>query len=263
MADFWVAGPFPTVASLIVRPAQNLSRGKTITVSASTPLTLYPAENLVDGSTDSVFRVSETAVTFKVDLGGSVTPALLGLCNTSLDEGLLIGVTGSLNADLSSPVLSVEFAARTPNCWIDLRGGAAMRYVRLTITGNSHPVTIGELVVATATVLDGAIDAGHEALMQSYHERSFTDAGVVSKVSAGVNTRALKVSVVLTETERAAVEAVFDDAGLTGERMFFIPDSRDNDLWMVDLPAVREITRLNQRESALTLELVEQSAGAL
>jgi len=252
---------------LIVSPnvGTNYTRGKTVTIQSGTPLPRYPATNLVDDSADSVFRISERQFDLYVDLTTSRTPDVLALFNHNLDPTKLVSVyVGASPATLS---LVGSFAAGRVNGWLDLRAFPARtgRYWRIKIaTDNSTTITLGELVIGSAYILEGVLAENWGRGTKYFVERAFTDEFLPYKMHAGARQRQVQLSFIMDAASRAKIEAVFDDAGTTGNRVVVIPDTGKNDPYFIDWPARRAIGfPQSDRQTKIDLLLTEQSMGVV
>lgn len=272
MPDYWTVGYnndaanplFPVVRTLVCKPSLYYSEGRTPTYVSGTGLTNYPAAQMTDGSLQVAARIAETTLQFTLDLGSLVTPNFIGFFNTNIDEGLVVQVEGASNSSFTNAELRAGVAARQPNFWLDLRGfNVSVRYIKVTVTGNSRAVAIGEFIVGAADIYNGVIDAGHEVDIKAWQERHATDYGVAARVISGSISRTLNVSLLIVEEERTTLEAALEHAGLNGGRVVVVPTTNDNDIWLCEMGVLREIVRRNHRESVVRLELLEESPGVI
>ena len=82
-------------------------------------------------------------------------------------------------------------------------------------------------------------------------------------VHSGTMTRSVNLDLVLYPEDAEIFEAVFDEVGVSGGRVFFVPDAIAGECYLLDWAAVHDHTVPNARETQLTLDLVEQNAGVL
>lgn len=263
---------FPASKTLIVSPTRgtNLSDGKTVTLDDGTLFnSAYPLSNLTDGKGRTVCRLSTNYGRIVIDLGAAHSPDLLAVVNHNLDDGLVLGVLGSNNSDMSSPSLVGGIAAtKDPVIWIDLRGFAfsPSRYWSIEVTEaspNSVGLTFGEIIIATADAFDGIIDPDHEAVWKTFRERSFTEYGLPYSMSSGAIQRALRLGLTLFTDDMDTIEEIFDDAGTNGERVLVIPDSRIHEAYFVEWASQLDRTRENEWIEKGSLELLEESFGVV
>ncbi len=274
--DYWTFGingddgatpVFPASRLLIVSPnvGTNYSRGRAVTMVTGTPLANYPTTKLTDDSADSILRIAETTIELYVDLGVSRTPDVLALLNHNLDPSIPVRVYYTDNP--ASFTALASFAAGKVNAWLDLRGFPARtaRYWKIkTDTGNSAPVSIGEIVIGSAMVMEGSISENWSRAAKYFIERAFTEEMLPYKMHSGARARQLHMAFVMNPTNRAIIEQVFDDAGMTGNRVLVIPDTRKNDPYFIDWPNRRQINFPESlREAKVDLVLTEQSVGVL
>lgn len=267
-----MGGGFPPAKTLIVSPTRGtvLSHGIVPTLAnGSLFSSAYPLSNLTDGYGRTVCRLSTPYGRIVLDLGAAYIPDLLAVVNHNLDAGLVLGVKGSNNSDLSSPALVAGFAATSdPVIWLDLRGFAfsACRYWGIEVTEaepNSVGLAFGDILIATADAFEGVIDPDHEVQGRTFRERSFTEYGLPYSISSGARQRGLRLGLTLFTDEMDSVEAIFDDAGTNGRRVLVIPDSRVHEAYYVEWASQLDRARENQWVEKGSLELQEESFGVL
>ncbi len=270
--DYWTTtdpAAFPASRIMIMSPnvGTNYSRGKAVTLVAGTALTNYPASNLVDDSADSPLRISERQFDLYVDLTVDRTPNAVALFNHNIDATRVVEVY--VGPSPASFTRIASFAAGTINGWLDLRAFSTSsrtgRYWRIKIsTNNSIPVTMGELVIGNAFVLEGVLSENWNRASKYFIEREFTEEMLPYKMHSGARARQLQMSFIMDPTNRSYIEQTFDDAGITGNRVVVIPNTRKNDPYFIDWPSRRQINfPQSLRESKIDLTLTEQSVGVI
>ncbi len=250
---------FPTGVVLMAPPSQVWSLGAAITINEPVISSEYGKTRLVDGSMDVPCRCAWGTVQITLDLGQARTPNLLGIFNHNIDPGRVIGVTNTAG-------LNRGFGARDPNCWLDLRGfPTTARYWTIAINSNSVPVSIGEIVLATATVFsDGFWDDSFTEHLIYPGYRDLTEYLKTYLSASGALARTADASVRVNETDRAALAAIFTEAtAMNGRRVVVVPSSRINDIWYCEWPTLEEVTFENVAERTLSLPLVEQVGSVL
>lgn len=252
---------------MVVSPniGTNYSRGKTVTMLTGTPLANYPVTNLVDDSADLPLRISERQFELYVDLGATRTPDVLALFNHNLDRTALVQVLAGPSPGFATPV--GNFTAGYNNGWLDLRGmtNRTGQFWKIRITAdNSVPVTLGELVIGSAYVMEGVLSENWKRSARYPVSREFTEEMLPYKMQSGSRQRQLQLNFILDPTNRAIIETVFDDAGVTGNRVVVIPDTGKNDPYFIDWPSRREINFPESlRQTKVSLLLTEQSVGVI
>lgn len=274
-ADFWADAapfggrPYPRTLVMIPSSGTNYARGRAVTLTAGTVLTNYPLANLTDDSMQTVARFAETAVTFSLDLGGVVPIDAVAILNHNFDPGLILQVFVSTDpAFPSASTQQIGVAAARPNMWVDLRTFVTTgRYIRIRtplLTANSVPISIGEVVVGTLADLEGVVEPEMIRVKQYWAERQLTEELLSYRTLSGVISRGLEIGFSMDPTARAVLEAIFDDAGLTGYRVPFVPDSTKNDLYFLDWPASRDTEYVqSDRHTVLRLTVMEETPGVL
>ncbi len=243
--DYWAGSSFPPVRTLLGSPADNFSRGRTVTpLAGSVAVSAFPLLNATDDTAQSVSRLTGVTGGWVVDLGSARSPLAIAVFNHTFDEGRVIGTRGSNNSDLSSAVVSAGFAAAPFGCWLDLRGFSFVpaRYWSIEIeTVNSVALQLGEIVIALPDAYEGVImeeSLDAETTFYQSHERS--EHGARVGVTSGVASRRVQMRLRMSPAERVAFEGLWDEAGLTWQRVLVVPDSRVNECYWVDWPVRRE-----------------------
>ena len=265
-----VYGGLPANRALIMVPSTgtNFSRGKTVTMVSGTPLTNYPASNLTDDTTQTAMRLIETAFDLYIDLGQAQAIDGVAILNHNLDPGLVLQVYFA-DSTLWASGEQIAVSAVRPNLWIDLRNFPVnRRYVRIRTAltgGNSKPVAISEVVVASMEELKGVIEPESlEKSTQFWTAREFTEELIPYRMTSGVFTRRLDLSLEMDVITRDILHAVFEDAGMTGYRVLLIPDSTKNDAYWIDWPDRRETNfPQSDRVTRMRLSLTEETPGVL
>lgn len=249
---------FPRVVAMLARPSQIWSLGKTVTANAPVLSSLYPLSRLTDGSMDQPARVPYGTVQFTVDLGATRTPNLVGLLNHNIDHGRVIGV-------MNEAGLLRGFGARDPNCWLDLRGfPTTARYWTFAINSNSTPVSLSEIVIATADLFeDGLFEGEFIEELEYPQQRELAEYNQQYISISGGLLRKSSASLKVNATDQAKIDAVFAEVGVSGGRVLMVPSSRVNDIWYLDWPAESPYTYPNQTERKLPLTLQEQVGAVL
>lgn len=248
---------FPPASVLIAPPSQVHSLGRTVSANAPVLSADYPLSRLVDGSLaqPARFAFGTVQVTVTTD---SVTPNIFGILNHNLDPGLVIGVTN--NAGLNR-----GFSVRDPNCWIDLRGfSTTATSWTVVINGNSLPVSLGEIVVATGTEFPGVIEL---PFSEEIHYPGYRDRTEYQKLylsASGAMVRRLPLQLRLSRDQFTLLDAMWEEVGTTTDaRMVVVPSTRVNDIWLAELQGRSEFTFENVAEETVTFDLLEESGGVL
>ena len=249
---------YPPGAVLIAAPSQVWSRGAAVTANAPVLSSDYGLAKLVDGSLSGATRFPFGTVQITVDLGQTRTPNLVGILNSNIDPGRVIGVTNEAG-------LARGFGARDPNCWLDLRGfPTTARYWTFAVNSNSIPVSLCEIVIATATVFsDGFSENAFEENLEFPGTRNLTEYLKQYVTKSGAVKRTASLASRLSEADRAALAAITDEVNVQGGRVVVVPDSGINDLWYVDWPLEDPTEYTNVAERRLTLPLTEQVGSVL
>jgi hypothetical protein len=248
---------FPIVRTLIVPPSQLWSAGATA-AWAGAAVERYPASRATDGSSARATRSVYTTDQLTVTLSGSQTPNIFGVLNHNIDYDLV--------AAFSAPGLLRGAAARRPSFWLDLRGfPVTTNSFTLAVNGNSRPITIGELVIATGFEFDGVLRALPDEDIYAPQERGLLEYGKVAISASGSIVRTISLELVLDAAQRALFEQVADEAGLSGDKVIIVPDSRKNDIWFVNWPDVYEVDypKSDIADMAVRLTLTEENGGVV
>jgi hypothetical protein len=254
-------GVFPRGAVLMAAPSQMHSLGVTVTINGPIWSSEYGKGRLVDGTLDQPCRCAWPTVQIMLDLGQNRTPNLVGVLNHNIDPGRVIGVTNNVG-------LARGFGARDPNCWLDLRGfPSTARYWTFAINNTSVPVSIGEIVIATATEFCHGLWDGEPGFTEKLAYPGFRDMTEYRKnyvSTSGAVVRTADPSVRLEEADRVKLAAIFTEVlSITGRRALIVPSTRVNDIWLCDLPTVEEATFEDPQLRTLTLPLYEVVGAVL
>lgn len=229
------------MAGLIVaHPLENLLRSAlSVTVTTGTPLTDYPATKLYDGVWHGGLRVEGTDLDVEIELASAQSIAFAALLNSN------VTVAASLQAHTSAswgtPDVDLAFAVPTltPDGFFSspylTPASAAKAFIRLHITGNDEPISIGELFIAsTLRSLDltfvhpgvtGALVGGRTAyetpagVMLAYERRT-----PVKEISGVIRTN--------HTTERAVIEDLLAASRYGARPIPCVPRTDENDAWM-------------------------------
>jgi len=242
-------------------PSQVHSLGAPVTLNGPVVSGEYSRAHLVDGSLDQPCRMGWGTVQITLDLQQTRTPNLVGVLNHNIDFDRVIGITNEAG-------LNRGFGARDPNCWIDLRGfPTTARYWTLAINENSHPVSIGEIVIATATVFGDGLWDGEPGFTEKLSYPGFRDATEYLKAyvsSSGAIVRTAEPTLTLSEADRVKLAAIFTEVmTVTGRQVLIVPSSRLNDIWLVDWPVLEEATFENPLLRTMNLALYEAVGAVL
>lgn len=247
---------FPPACSLFAPPSAVHSIGADVTANSPILSADYPLSRLVDGSMSQPCRFPFGTVQIMISTS-SITPNIFGVLNHNLDPGLIIGVSN--NAGLNR-----GFSVRDPNCWIDLRGFPTTAATwTLIINGNSLPVSIGEIVIATGSEIKGSIEA---PLKEEIFFPGYKDELEYQKVwlsASGAMVRRLPLPLVLTREEYAILDPMLDEIGVSGGRLIVVPSTLVNDIWFAEIQNRNDFTFRNPAEVSVNMELVEESGGVL
>jgi hypothetical protein len=250
---------FPPGVVLMAAPSQIHSIGAGVTVNTPVLSPDYGARCLVDSLTDRPMRSVFETVSITLDLGATYTPNLVGIIGHNIDHGRVIGVT---NED----GLARGFGGRDPNCWLDLRGfPTTARYWTIFVNSNSVPVSMCEIVIATASVFsDGLWVGGFTEKLAYPGYRDLTEYLKTYVSASGALTRTADPSLQVDEADRQQLAAIYDEV-LTppGGRVLVVPNSRLNDLWYVEWPSAEEASYPNTILRTLRLPLYEPPSAVL
>lgn len=258
---FTVTGPqatldpvprFPKGVVLIAAPSQVHSLGQPVTLNCPVISSDYTVERLADGRTDRVMRAAWETMAITIDCGEPCTPNLLGVLGHNIDHGRVIGVTNDAG-------LARGFGGRDPNCWIDLRGfPTTARYWTVFVNVNSVPVSMCEVVIATATVFEDGFWEGEFTEQVKYPGyRDQTEFLKTYLSASGAINRSASPNVRLSEEDRVKLAAITEEVMTTGGRVLVVPSSLINDIWYCEWPPLEELTYPNQRLRTLSLPLYE------
>lgn len=249
---------FPRAASLIASPSQVWSYGAAVSANAPIISAEYPRTLLVDGSVAEACRFAFGTVQITIDLGTTRTPNLVGILNSNIDTGRVVGVTNEAG-------LARGFGGRDPNCWLDLRAfPTTARYWTFAINSNSVPLALSEIVIATATVfVDGLFEDGFTENLSypGYREQTEYLKNYIS--ASGALARSTEVRIRAAGSDRAALDAVFAEVGVSGGRVLLVPSTRLNDIWFMEWPSSSASTFQNPHERGYGLTLPEQVGSVL
>lgn len=246
---------FPPTRTLIVPPSQNYSFGAT--ASLSSPKPNYPASKAVDGTLGGYCRSNYGTDALVIDLGGAQSPNIFGVFQHNIDAGLVCSFQASNGMNRGA-------AARRPHFWLDLRGfpPTAQSY-QLGVNGNSRPLIIGEVVIATGFVFTGSLSAYVDEQTLFWQERREFEFGKMAISASGSLTRMGTLAMSVTAAELVQLDQVFEEAGSSGERVVVVPDTRRNDIWFVEWPANKDVRYRQTDQDAIevVIPLVEESGG--
>lgn len=264
MSNYWVDGPFPPSAILVLPPSAHWSYGCAVTLDAGTALANYDDLSvLTDGLGQHVVRLNETTGTFTVDLGSARLPNILALVNHNFSH---VRVKASTSNTMSPLLLDVQFDCRQPVAWLDLRLLASnIRYLQITgiVTVDSATVALGEIVVGLASEFVGGISS----LDVSYvtpkgadpSESWMLDTAHASEIAS----RLVQVAF-LFSTDISRMEAILDEAALGGRNFLFCPVSRWDEAFWLDWPGGYDATLNDARRTTLnTMNLPEEVFGLI
>jgi len=244
---------FPRGVVMMAAPSQVHSLGKVATLNCPVISSDYPTSCLTDGKTDRPMRAAWETMAVTLDLGSAYTPNLLGVLGHNIDHGRVIGVSNEAG-------LARGFGGRDPNCWIDLRGfPTTARYWTVFVNVNSVPVSMCEIVIATATVFsEGLWSGGFTEKLQYPGYRDLTEYLKTYLSASGALTRAADTTLQVDEADRLKLAAIYDEVMVSSEqRVLVVPNSRLNDLWFVEWPALEAATYPNQVLRTMNLPLYE------
>lgn len=256
---------FPPSTVLIVPPSQNHSRSAAAAL-ANPKLPYYPASRAVDGTVGTHARSLFGTDTLTVNLGTAQTPNIFGVFQHNVDWGRVCGLQASAGSGFGTLLLDRGAAARRPHFWLDMRGfPATAQYWRLVVNGNTKPLILGEIVVATGFAFTGSLLNPPRTALQGWQERAELEYGKVAVSASGSYTRALELTLSMTGAQMDQLEQVFDEAGGSGERVIVVPDTRRNDIYFVEWPSRKaaRYERTDQDEIRVSLSLVEESGGVV
>jgi hypothetical protein len=247
---------FPSGVVMIAAPSQVHSLGAAASLNCPVVSSDYPTSCLTDGQTDRPMRASWDTMSVTLDLGGTFTPNLLGLLGHNIDHGRVIGVTNEAG-------LARGFGGRDPNCWIDLRGfPTSARYWTIFVNSNSVPVSICEIVIATATVFQHGLWVGGLTEKLSYPGyRDLTEYLQTYISMSGALVRSTDTSLQVDEQDRLKLAAISSEVLVSGGRVLVVPNSRINDIWFCEWPVIEEATYENQVLRTMGLPLYEPPAS--
>jgi hypothetical protein len=253
---------FPPVRTLIgVDPPGLLT--PSLVAGVSYDATRYPLTNLVDRTSKTAWRSSDPIVAIRFDLGYAAAIDYVGVIGHNVDRdgrfsihasgstALLGFPPGSMVDDEFSEswsndlVLSRAFGVRYPNCWVDTRTAAGVattaRYWQLHVYNNTRPVTISEIVIGTATGFEGIITAPFAAQHEAQQTRDLMEYGQAYVSATGAVLRKMDLALTVRGEDVSTFHAVCQNAAIS-ERVIVIPDSRKNDIWMIEWPNLRQTT---------------------
>jgi len=257
---------FPPVRTFIVHRSNWYSRTASVSLVSGTLFSSeYPLSNLLDGLTGPVTRFATTSVRLTVTLVGTQNTNILGLLNHNLDPDLLI------QPYVNGVALDRTFSVAYPNCWIDLRGfddplatGIAASSVGFSVSGNSRPIAISEVVVAGAYLFNGTIEPPLNYSFDFKTVRRRTEYGALLEAGSGVVGRQMPLNLRVNLTELGYLQSIWDDVGEHGEFVPVVPTTRVNDIWCVRWPATRAMTYpLDGQYVKVPLTLIEEPGGVL
>lgn len=250
---------FPPVRTLIVPASQWYSREASATLSGE--LTAYPASSAVDGSRAEAARSSFGSATLTIDVGSSVDVNILGVLHHNVDVTRIFG--------FSSGSFLRGAAARHPNFWVDARTLAGNNLTgqvfNFFVTGNTKPLSLAEAVVAKGHIFHGSLEEYPDENYKAYQSRLTLEQGAQAISASGTYQRTGQLRLSMQNSELPLLDQIFNEAGLTGERVIVVPDTRKNDIWLCEWPDNYEKTYpksfLDQIE--VTIPLIEETGGVL
>lgn len=249
---------FPAGVTLIAAPSQIYSLGASAIATIPILSSEYPLTNLTDGSAKQPTRFAWGTGQITIDLGTTRTPKIFGVLNHNFDPGLILGVTNEAG-------LNRGFSVRDPNCWIDLRGfPTTAQNWTLTFNGNSHTVSIGEIVVADAYSFDGVVEPNFAEQIVYPGSRQKMEYAQIHQSASGAMVRSVSLALQITQAEAANLALVFAGATAGTGRVLVVPTTRYNDLWLAEWPATSEFTYPQSvRIQTIPLQLMEETGGVL
>ena len=203
-----------------------------------------------------------------LDLGEPRTPDVFAVLCHNLFEGMVVAAIGSNNASMSAPVVTAGFRARRPIAFVDLRGYtfAPARYWALDIPFRYgiRGATLGEIVIGPTTAFDGGvIDAQAPITPRSWEVTNATETGTFVKYLTGTAQRTCNLSIVVTEEDEVLLRGVMREIGTTDKKLLVIPSSLHPEaLWAQSVPRYQRVRR-NHREFSTSLDLLEETLGAV
>lgn len=275
--DFWAVGPnndpddpgFPEARVCMAVHTMNLSRRASMSIASGAAVSLYPVSNLTDGSGCTVGKINRNYGCFQADCGAAVQPDVLAVINHNFADGVLCAIEASNDPAFGTTVLTGwGMLSRRPVMWLDLRTilTAAARYWRvwvLTTNPSVADLAVGELVLAQVAEFDGTITSLRE-LERGFVARQYTEEGLPYKMMAGAVQRAVSIELELFQVLRETFQEIVGEAGASGERVLYIPNSRQPEAYFLDWPAALELA---YAQSALvatgSVDAPEESFGAI
>lgn len=259
---------FPAGATLIVRPSNwySLFTTPTLVSGGSFDSTNYPLSALTDGSAgEASFRFDGVngSVLINLNSGNTKTPNIFGVFGHNLDVAT-VNVKANTTSDMSSPLLNQGVGVRFPGFWLDLRGfNITADYWQLNFSGNSKAGVISEIVVAYGDVYSGILQPNYRERVIGQVTRAEMEYGKIIRAASGSITREMDLTLELPRSNYASLIGVYDEAGPLDRRVIVVPDSRRNDIWLIEWPNVRTFTFSDSVLSArVELPLREEAMGA-
>lgn len=224
------------------RALDNLLRAATITVSTGTPLSGYDVENLCNEIWSYPFKVSETTLDLRIDLGSALQVAWPVLGNSNLnvaarlqghsDTATWAGTT-LVDRTFAIPTQSVDGFFTSPH--LDLSSETPCRYWRLTVTGNALPIIIGELYFGPQrrSIESCYLFEDAEPSSAGRSVQHLTPFDIDLGYEQGTRREVIDGSVIVTATELAEVENMIRSSRFGVRAFFCLPYDDSADAWFV------------------------------
>lgn len=255
---------FPPVRTFIGIPYTATA---SITVGAGYRDIYWPIGQLVDGFASKAWRSANTTGAVRLDLGSVRPMNYVAFFGHNFDPTMVLAVT--------TAAFTRGCGVKQPSFWLDLRtlDGAptSSQYVDIAWVGNSRPATIGEICVGLASEFNGVLDAEPVERVEAPQHRNALEYGDVVISAMGTLKRTMDLTLRVTPTERAALDAIHTAAAAsplawpgTGTRVVVVPSTHRNDAWFVEWPAYLEQTfEQSDQVVNVSLPMREEVAGVM
>lgn len=242
------------------RPSDIQTPSATISVTAGTADSAYPASNVNDKLAHTVVKSTGTSIALRATFGASKTLQAVALINTNATGATLTNGAG-LNQTITIPTTPEDGHQLDP--WIDLRelANTSSTTWDIALTGPSG-VGLGEWLLVE-TLRDLPIRWGLTETDQHAISLQETDYGTRLKYSMGVRRRKVAGDLVLKSTAiRNDVRSLARDAQGAFYSFLLLLDDGINDALYVDLTSdLTDIVRAYPLMSTARLEFTEAQKG--
>lgn len=225
---------------IYARPSDNIISTATITISSGTEVTGYEKANLYNQAWDIPFWIAETTLDLRFDFGAAVALKWVTLGNSNVDvaakwQGHTADSWGTPDIDQTFAVPSQNARGIFSSPHLDLSATASKRYWRLSITGNTDAIAIGELGIFTARrstasgyrYNDSEFGASGATAL---HETGF---GVEMAYELHASREDIVGDIAVTAAELADMQSLMDDARYNAKPFWMLPYEGYADAWFV------------------------------